>query len=302
MDKALQTFEDLVRRAIAPSMTFFVLWAAAELVRFWLVGEWLAGAFMRDGVTRTIETQGEVSIRIMETQELVPLVEVIEKVPAVFTILAILAIVGLSYSLAAAQQVLFDNRLKKNFEPLHRGVWRRVRNRNGQSLAESDSGMVSRSEEASGNPKAEESISDHEALSRLRKEVRGRLADLEVTRRLGEIEGLSDYVLYEILGGIDTINTRPFADSAKAIGIFFTSVMVLSISYLVMFCKGDNGVGAVVMVILFGVAWLLGLEATRTQYRMRAIRLYVNFLAMPCDFIHRRLLKEDWPESKKDGS
>lgn len=274
MDKALQTFEDLVRRAIAPSMTFFVLWAAAELVRLWLTGEWVFDALVLEGVTRTVEKRGDVSIRIFESRELLPMVEVVEKIPAVFTVLAILAIVGLSYALAAAQQVLFDNRLKTNFG--RKGPLVTLRKR-----------VINR-------------LNQEAALSQL-----GNMEGSDLSKPASDREPIvaSDYLLYEILGGIDTINTRPFVDSAKALGIFFVSVMVLSLGYLVMFIVDMNIAGLTATALIIFVAWWYGLEATRTQYRMRAIRLYVNFLAMPSDFIWRRLLKEDWPEpKKKEGS
>ena len=42
------------------------------------------------------------------------------------------------------------------------------------------------------------------------------------------------------------------------------------------------------LVVLF---YWWGREATVSQYRARALRLYVNFLAMPKERIHRRLLR-----------
>lgn len=255
MDKALQNFEDLVKRGIAPSMTFFVLWAAAEMIRGWLTGRSLVSLLVRDRLTTL--RPGEILV-----EEWIPFLEVMARSPVAFTILAILAIVGLSYLLAAAQQLLFDSWLHGDFT-----FW------------------AGREEEVVEELR-------NRVIRRLKREPSlHRFHDLG----LGPDDRPTDYVLYEVLGGIDTISTRAYVDSAKAMGIGAASVMLLSIAYLVVFAGDLPWWGLLLLIGLAALAFGVGLWSTCAQYRSRAIRLYVNFLAFDSDFIRRKLRRADWP-------
>lgn len=275
MDKFFTTFEELIRRGIAPSMTFFVVALAGDYLRYLLAGTsaWSHFAEYRYQAPFLLDTVSD----------------------AALVLLAVLVVIGSSYALMSLQQVLFDHSLKRNFN-----VW----------------------------PKFERwrhEDSDVRALEHLRTQVEKRIADAELAPdcpgkepapkrpRLGLGEALkpSDYVLYEIVGGIDPTDTRGFVDSAKAIGIVFVSFMlVLAVDAPPVFAyllgghettrvpTGDRVLAFAVTALLVGVTYVLGRKATAAIYRARALRLYVNFLAMPANAVRVRLLRLQKQEDK----
>lgn len=243
MDRVLQTFEGLIRRSIAPSVTFLVIFAAGELI----AAEAQAGSSARARIASCLEQLGENA----------------EHATGLFALAVALLVLGLSYGLSATQQILFDNRLKKNFDPGPKWIGR-LRSSSVQS--------------------------ETRALAELRGQVLERLDDeprLELFRPIGE---RTDFLLYEILGGIDPTDTRPFVDTAKSVGIVFSSAIAVTLWNLAVHWP-DLGRWAFVLVILTVLFYWLGREATLAQYRTRALRLYVNFLMMPVERLERRLLR-----------
>ncbi|MCY1083646.1 hypothetical protein [Archangium lansingense] len=258
MEKVIQTFEGLIRRSLAPSVTFFFVLALGELIRVKLNGE-----LARDHVERFL--------KFMTSEPLA-------KSPAILLTLAILAIIGLSYGLQAVQQVAFDNWLKENF---HQPRWlSRLARFKWLGWLET---------------------SDSKALVELRNRVVQRINDQEQRftelspglKELKDLKEVSDYILYEIIGGIDPTDTRSFVDSAKAVGIFFVSVIIVLVGNAWVYHHWLSWRGTLLLVGLVIFFYCMGLEAIRTQYRARALRLYVNFLAMPPQRIHRLLSRPD---------
>jgi hypothetical protein len=250
MDKVIQTFEGLIRRSLAPSVTFFIVLALGELIRVKLNGD-----LARDHVARFLKFVTS---------------EPLAKSPAILITLAVLSIIGLSYGLQTLQQVAFDNWLKENF---HQPPWisRLARVRGFGWLDSRDS----------------------KVLLELRSKVEQRIRKEPELKELKDLKGVSDYVLYEIVGGIDPTDTRSFVDSAKAMGIFFVSVILVLLGNALVYRHPLPWWGSLLLVTLAVLSYCWGKEATRSLYRARALRLYVNFLAMPTQRIQRRLLRPD---------
>lgn len=239
MDKIVQTFEGLIRRGLAPSVTFFVFVVLGDLIR-----AHLTGTSVRAQALEYLRFTGKGAFGS----------------PAVFLTLALVVTLGFSYALTSIQQLLFDNWLKRNFDPSTR---------------------FSRS-----------AMSEARALTELRRKVTQRLRNEPALGDLRELQEVTDYLLYEILGGIDPLDTRGFVDSAKATGVVFVSAIVVLLGNALVF-HARLGPWVVLLVLLAVLLYWWGREATVTQYRMRALRLYVNFLAMPTARIQRRLLRPE---------
>jgi len=178
-----------------------------------------------------------------------------------FVTVAILVVLGLGYALSSVQQALFDHPLKASFEP----------------------GRLLRILPSMEN--------ERRALVALRTRVLARIGDEPRLLRLAGLEDASDFLLYEILGGIDPTDTRPFVDSAKAFGVVVCSAITVLVWNLVVYWSGAPVVVRLVLMLLVLVAYWIGREATCAQYRQRALRLYVNFLMMPEERLERRLLR-----------
>ncbi|PTL85911.1 hypothetical protein [Vitiosangium sp. GDMCC 1.1324] len=255
MEKAIQTFEGLIRRSLAPSVTFFVILALGDLIRAVLNGE-------------SAQTQVMCYFGFLKS---------LESSPGLFVPIAILVVIGISNGLYATQQMLFDNCLKKNFDP---PKW----------------------------PRFSDSVkSEARALTDLRTRVTQRLNTEPDLVRLWSLDEPTDYILYEILGGIDPTDTRSFVDSAKMMGIVFVSIILVLLGHAVTLVAHAvlawdwphwcTWVAILLLLLAARLFYWWGREATRSQYRARAFRLYVNFLAMPLERIRRRLLRpaEDTP-------
>lgn len=250
IQKMVETFEGLIRRSIAPSITFFVLFAVGELVAVELAGgsaveqwrSWLAAVDW--GMVK--EASGLVGF------------------------LAFLVILGLGYGLSSVQQVLFDNLLKKNFAP---------------------GPLVCCLSESARSEKA--------ALEELREKALGRMDEEDDLRRLAGAGHRTDFVLYEIIGGIDPVSTRSFVDGAKSIGVVASSAMAVVLwNLLSRWPFGQEaslkGAGKAALLLALVLAiWWVGREATLAQYRQRSLRHYVNFLMMPKARLAGRLYRPD---------
>lgn len=239
MDKIVQTFEGLIRRGLAPSVTFFVFVLLGDLVRAHLTGT-------------SVRAQAMDCLKFTGNEAFGS--------PAVFLTLALVVTLGFSYALTSIQQLLFDNWLKRNFDPATR---------------------FSRS-----------ARSEARALTELRGKVTRRLRNEAALGDLRELQEVTDYLLYEVLGGIDPLDTRAFVDAAKSTGVVFISAIVVLLGNALVFHE-QLGPWVAPLVLLAVLCYWWGREATVAQYRMRALRLYVNFLAMPSARIQRRLLRPD---------
>jgi hypothetical protein len=183
---------------------------------------------------------------------------------AALVVLSFLALLGTSYVLAIIQKFFVDDRLNANFES------KRI------------------------------FTADNERLKHLRGKVVSRIqSDLKPVKGIEVIEGkyFKDYLLYEILGGIDPTPTNAYVDRAKSFGITAISLVLVLIGwfahlalYLVEFGLHSSLYLLVVLIVAVGSSVH---EATKAEYRARAIRLYVNFLMMPKERIDALLLGID---------
>lgn len=213
MEKIVQSFEGLIRRGLAPSVTFFVFVVLSDLVR-----AHLTGISVRAQAREYLEFMGD---KALASQ-------------AVFLTLALLMTLGVSYTLTAIQQLLFDNALKRNFDPATR---------------------FSRS-----------AMSEARALTELRSKVKQRLRAEAALGDLRELQEVTDYLLYEILGGIDPVDTKGFVDSAKSIGIVSISAIIVLLGNALVFHE-KLGPWVVPLVLLAVLFYWWGREATVAQYR-----------------------------------
>ncbi len=104
-----------------------------------------------------------------------------------------------------------------------------------------------------------------------------------------------DFLLYEIIGGIDKGNTRQAVDSAKAYGIVCISAMFATISLAP--CLGPTALLPIILTVLGW--WCLGNMLVKAQYRWRSVRHYVNILMWPKGKIEN-ILADYKEESCKD--
>jgi hypothetical protein len=184
-------------------------------------------------------------------------------------------VLGVGYGLSAVQQVLFDNRLSRYFHPGPYWGWLQ--------------GVF-------GIPPVRWFRVSFESEGRALRQLRERVFErIESEPRLVRLHGLgerTDYVLYEILGGIDPTDTRGFVDSAKALGVVFSSAIAVTLWNMAVHFFDLRWWNFLLAALVVSFYWV-GREATVRQYRARALRLYVNFLAMPPERLERRLLWAD---------
>ena len=252
MDKIVEVFEDLIRRHIAPSASFFVLLAAGNLIAAALVQNSVSPG---DLVATWINWFGFIYKQVNSVSLL----------GAVF----LLGLVGLSYILSTLSQVLYDNTLKENFcscfcfKNKYLNIYRK------------------------------------RVCKKLDWYYRNNFIDFDGHLAKVNRQDLSDYVLYEILGGIDPTDTRRFVNDAKAYGIIFISSVIVVIQiYFQYYHKpmGPLDPQHICFPIIGVILFYLGRETVKAQYRARALRLYVNFLAMP----HQRITKILLAQGKGD--
>jgi len=257
MKEAMLVFERLIRRSLAPAVTFVFVFLVVDLVSGQLTGEppplrlsyWM-------GLFRSF----------------------VHDIEGVVGVLAVIAVLGLGFALGTVQQVLFDNTLRRDFN-----AW----------------------------PVLWYLSSENGHLNRLRDQALEKLKTQEVLDALGRrtveagdgTERFSDWILYEILGGIYSGPTYSFVDSAKALGVVFSSLIVTLLGSAVYREELHWKIPAVALAFLF---WWWGRETVKTQYRHRALRLYVNFLMLPAERIWRIVQGEEpsgaWPGAAKELS
>jgi len=154
---------------------------------------------------------------------------------------------GLSTLLTILHQFLYDNRIKENYYAMFL-----FKNENKE-------------------------------LKNLRNRVINKLAKED--NELKE-EGLTDYLLYQILGKKahdkgGNLGTTRYVDDVKTIGIFFVSlliVLLISITKYIIVHKALFSLLSILAVIGALFAFLLGKELILSKYRSRAVRIYTNFL------------------------
>jgi hypothetical protein len=248
------TFEGLIRRSIAPSVSFFVLLALNDLI--------------------IAETRGDSVAEVWRDRWGVLAPSTLTGATGLWTLLALLLVLGLGYTLSAVQQTLFDLRLKADFPP-------------GRLLKVMAWGSARR---------------EAQVLQDMRGQVICRLTSTCDLSRVGRLD-LSDFALYEILGGIDPTDTRAFVDSAKAIGVVSCSaIVILAWDLFTLLPRagpwdGGDLVLCLSLLVLAFFFFKVGCEATLSQYRHRAFRLYANFLMMPAHRLKKRL---DEPRSTEN--
>ena len=249
MKEFAQVFEDLIRRMLAPATAFVVLFFLVHII---------------DGVQG-----GGLRVWNVQIQRMTDIIG--HKVGALLIIM-----VGMSYILSTLQQIFFDNRLRKSFSPWYfERIWTwdmlkdprdKVKSRFKDIASKDGSTQFKRVYDALNTAAKEQDKSDTPYVDDPSWE------DTVSWKNL-------DFVLYEILGGIDKTSTKGFVNDAKAFGIVITSA-ILALWTLVI--SHEWALGYVLIACLASmVLWLTGYSLVRTQYRIRALRLYVNFLAMP---------------------
>lgn len=184
------------------------------------------------------------------------------------TVLAVLfLVIGLSYTLSTLNELIYENTLRENFDSWVPWVpYNRTMSSNFTALRQSV------------------------------------IAKLEV-----DVPGLSvphatDFYLYEVLGGILPTNTRPYVDAAKAIGLVFVSAILVGFVELLVHGPSLSGGHFAFLSVLCVLVYLAGREAIKTQYRSRALRLYVNFLMMPSDCVQKKLSLEEMSLPSDDAN
>ncbi|MEQ1709634.1 MAG: hypothetical protein ABL864_15015 [Terricaulis sp.] len=153
-----------------------------------------------------------------------------------------LCVLGVGYAIGLSQDFLFDETLRGNYNSL----W-------------SPRGVVGRT---------------NAVLRELRQQsiriLQGRFPDLSNIR-------FTDYMLYEVVGGIVKTSTRQYVDEARVYGAAATTLILLSWLDVLVHEQGRLlGVPVAVVISLF--AYVLGREGVKAQYRYRAIRLYSNLV------------------------
>jgi len=171
--------------------------------------------------------------------------------------LAVLVLIGLSFIVSTLNEILHDNFLKKNFNAAPAWV-------------------------------AKE---QNKHLEQLREKV-----IVKLKNKIPSFEDFlpgsaTDYLLYEIVGGIDPTSTKNFVHLAKATGIVFISLN-LSILGFVIFNAGHLSCWALLLIFLVIPLYWLGLQSVKGHYRARAIRLYVNLSMMPDKRMEKLLMGE----------
>jgi len=241
MDKLVVLFQDSIKRAIAPSAVFFFLLAAVGLIDV-VFHENRTGSVSLASLLETLLDWGHEDKPFGWFASL--LKSGLVKGSWIVGVLALLTVLGMSYVLSLLHQFLFDDRLRGSFDALW---W---------------------------------SLSENAALRDLHKKVVTRIQD-DLNELNQALSGsFNDYLLYEILGGIDPTSTRAFVDRAKSTGITFVSLMLVLILWAAHLWRDSPSI-SVTLVVLNLPLWLAGREAVKTEYRARAVRLYVNFLMMP---------------------
>lgn len=238
----LKTFEDLVRRMLAPSMTLFAMLAVVHAVHYlFLAGldtDW--GYFPKvhyyapgpyAGIAKFfmfLKTNGPSSFLVALT--------------------CLVCMVGISYFLFTLQTLLFDNNLRTSFTPQSKKDKDPLKSLRAEVKVKFNRLKIFRNP-AQALPK--DDWKDY------------------------------DYFLYEIIGGIDQGSTRPFVDDAKAYGIVCISFS-LSLFSLLLFYLGLKYIPIwIIIVCASGFVLRIGFGMVRAQYRARSVRHYMNFLMMP---------------------
>jgi|GEM_PF-2037938 len=165
---------------------------------------------------------------------------------SVSLILILLSLVGLNYILLILNEIAYENTLRENFDSwLVQTPYNRTMSKN---------------------------------LSALREKVQEKTLNLYPD--LHHITDLTDYVLYEILGGILITNTRAYVDSAKITGLVFISLISACIVSIILHYR-HIGYHLIWLISLIVILYFIGRELVKTHYRSRTMRLYINFLIAP---------------------
>jgi hypothetical protein len=96
---------------------------------------------------------------------------------------------------------------------------------------------------------------------------------------------LNDYNLYEVIGGMIETDTTRYVDEARVYGCLtislLLSIFVLGIRHSLL----HEWSGKVEYVALFLAILIGGREFVKMQYRFRALRMYINYLALDNRYI-----------------
>jgi hypothetical protein len=92
-----------------------------------------------------------------------------------------------------------------------------------------------------------------------------------------EKQDLSDYILYETLGGIFEVNSRNYVDVGRIVGVSALTIIFLLWLDASLYHRLTGSplwwTGGSTIAI-----WLVGREFVKAQFRYRAIRIYTNYL------------------------
>ena len=110
-----------------------------------------------------------------------------------------------------------------------------------------------------------------QAVARLRRENPQLVNSLRIT----------DYLLYEIIGGLITTDFTRYVDAARIYGYITISILLAAFAYYSKFALDRGYVGRLVFTAVVISVYFFGRELVKMQYRNRAIRLYVTYLTAP---------------------
>ncbi len=238
MKEFLAALDSLVKRGLSSSLTFLSLL---------FVSEWVAGTLKSGKATSLLDYWGTWTSTNLPSAH-----------STWATVLAVtFLVIGLSYTLSAVNELVYDNTLREDFDPwIKRTPYNRSISDNLASLRSS-------------------------VIAKLKSDV----PDVEIPR-------YTDFCLYEIIGGILDTDTRQYVDAAKALGMVFVSVILVGFVEVVIHAQSLSWWSIGTLLALCCVVYFLGREAIKTQYRSRAIRLYINFMMTPSETVIRSLQNE----------
>lgn len=259
MKEVLETFEDLIRRIFGPATALFPLLIAAHWLECVIVNTDACSTRHANLVDWLFSLQGSDPRTILA---------------------GLLLLFGAGYVMAMLHCFLFDHWLHKSFQSS--ALWAFA----SQKLEKLASRFPINSNSAPID------------LAALRTKAITKLNSLESVSPKGWLSSdAGDYLLYEIIGGIDKGSTKQVVDSAKAYGIVCISGMIATISLVP--CVSLSLWSAFVFLVALYLWWFLGFMLVKAQYRWRSVRHYVNILMWPNQKIDK-ILADYKEESCKD--
>jgi len=268
--EVVKLFERNIQRSFAPSLVLFVMLGVAEIA-FCILPKGFSVPYAQVRLDGWIALFGGEGVGL-----------------GLAIVIFLFTLVGTSYALSALHQILFDNMLMNCFEPW---LWP-VETGEAKALRSLRAAVVQR-------------LSEEKEVNKLMKWAKANKDEADKDEANKNEVYKNDFILYEVLGGIDPTPTYDYVDRSKSLGVFFVSMMVVTPLVLLRIAESWPWCATFTAVFLaLLILWYVGLEGVKSQYRSRALRLYVNFLMLPEKGIDHQLRKKFGPpgESPEAGN